>query len=236
MYHEFGPPSSLTPWVDHFWSSTGPRTRETIISPDGCIDIIVTPSAGTAKVVGAMTRSVRLPASATSDVYGVRFRPGGSAPCLRVPADLLTDRVIDLRDLWKQDEVDRLCDSENPFSALQRAVAQRGSGQLPDRRVESAIALLQHADVHQISAAVGLSRQQLTRLFKQTVGVGPKRLARILRLRRLIEQLRSGTAGDREDLVHCLGFYDVSHLSREVRELVGCSLESLFEAARSGRL
>ena len=90
MYHEFGPPSSLTPWVDHFWSSTGPRTRGTIISPDGCIDIIVTPSAGTAKVVGAMTRSIRLPGG--SLVAGVHSAEG-EGPVIFTSEDKLSGDV-----------------------------------------------------------------------------------------------------------------------------------------------
>ncbi len=183
-----------------------------------------------------MTRSIRLSAGETSDVFGVRFRPAGSTPYLQVPAHLLTDLVVDLGTLWKQEQIDRLWDSGSPLSALQYAVEQKNSGELPDSRVESAIALLEHSQVNDVSSAVGLSRQQLTRLFQQTVGVGPKRFRRILRLRRLIDQLKNGTAGDRGDLVHDLGFYDVSHMSREVRELVGCSLENLFTSVRAGEV
>ncbi len=92
-YREILPHPALRPFVDRFWILTaaagaGPRR----ILPDGCIDVIldVDPDSdgfGQATAVGTMTRAMLFHPRTRVCSAAVRFRPGGAAPFLRLPAD-----------------------------------------------------------------------------------------------------------------------------------------------------
>jgi methylphosphotriester-DNA--protein-cysteine methyltransferase len=65
----------------------------------------------------------------------------------------------------------------------------------------------------------GLSRQWITRTIRARAGLGPKELARILRLRRSLVGLRQGQSI--ADAALTAGFADQAHLARETRRITG---------------
>ncbi|MFD4428948.1 helix-turn-helix domain-containing protein [Nocardia sp. NPDC058497] len=56
-------------------------------------------------------------------------------------------------------------------------------------------------------------------------GYGPKMLARILRFQRALAAVRAGVPAAETAAV--TGFADQAHLSREFRDLAGCSVRTL---------
>lgn len=73
--------------------------------------------------------------------------------------------------------------------------------------------------IGEVAAATGWSQRHLENRFREQIGLGPKRLARILRLNRAIRLL---TAGDRPaDTAARCGYYDQAHLSREFTSMTG---------------
>ncbi len=100
-----------------------------------------------------------------------------------------------------------------------------------DHRLRAAVAMLRAAEgqrsVAEVRAHVGLGERQLERLFLERVGVGPKALARVLRLQALVARLdRPPTRAPHRglglgDLAAELGYADQAHLVRDVRALAG---------------
>ncbi|UJW32675.1 AraC family transcriptional regulator [Saccharothrix sp. AJ9571] len=76
-----------------------------------------------------------------------------------------------------------------------------------------------------LTAEVGCSHRQLSRLFTQHIGLSPKRAARALRLRRALCLLMRGM--DAATVAAQCGFSDQAHLSRECRQLADRSLRQL---------
>ena len=91
----------------------------------------------------------------------------------------------------------------------------------PDRMISRAVALLTSADarVDDVADRLGVTRQHLARSFRREVGISPKQLARIARMQRAAAALRRG--GDLAMLAAEFGYFDQSHLSHELRDLVG---------------
>ncbi len=68
---------------------------------------------------------------------------------------------------------------------------------------------------------LGYSHKHMIRLFRQHIGVAPKLYARIVRFDRLMTRLRSGDQSRWSELALDLGYFDQSHLSRDVRRFSG---------------
>jgi len=98
----------------------------------------------------------------------------------------------------------RLAEAAPPDAMIARAVAQLSTG---ETRIDD------------VAARLGVTRQHLARSFRREVGISPKQLARIARMQRAAAALRRG--GDLAMLAAELGYFDQSHLSHELRDLVG---------------
>jgi AraC-like DNA-binding protein len=77
-------------------------------------------------------------------------------------------------------------------------------------------------DVGDLARELGCSHKHLIALFRDRVGTTPKRLARIVRFHRFLACARDGAAKG-ADLALACGYYDESHLSRDVRQFTGLS-------------
>lgn len=73
-----------------------------------------------------------------------------------------------------------------------------------------------------LARAAGWSRKHLTERFRAEVGVGPKAIARIVRLNRAMREARSGTDAWAGIAAGC-GFADQAHMAREFQALAGVS-------------
>ena len=87
-------------------------------------------------------------------------------------------------------------------------------------------------DLAGAGAAMALSRRQFERSFDATFGLRPKLFQRIARLEGV---LRAAIPSGRTDAQLALdhGYYDQSHLGRELRLLAGASLTTLVESVRA---
>jgi methylphosphotriester-DNA--protein-cysteine methyltransferase len=77
---------------------------------------------------------------------------------------------------------------------------------------------------------VGWSQRHFIAQFKHQIGVSPKVLARMLRFGRVVRAIRAGQTADLADLAIASGYYDQSHLNRDVREFAGTTPGGLLES------
>ena len=122
--------------------------------------------------------------------------PGGAASRaarrLRVAADWLAERVA----------CGRMAD---PAIAWAAAAIERAGGAV------SVTALRERA---------GWSKSRFATLFREQVGVGPRRLARLVRFRRALELVSRGNL-PLSRVALAAGYYDQPHFNAEFRELAG---------------
>ena len=65
------------------------------------------------------------------------------------------------------------------------------------------------------------SHRAFNALFKEAVGLTPKRYARLLRFQHMLERLRSASGVSLSDLALAAGYSDQAHMNREFREFAG---------------
>ncbi len=244
-YREFPASDELRPFVECYWwraVTTGSTPDRHLVLPDGCIDILFDVTrAPYAFVVGAMTRSITVSTRAESQFVAVRYRPGGAFPFFRVPMREWTDELVDLEDAWG--DCRRLTERLGGLApcvsirALDVELRSRLAGAQPvDGRFQAAVAWLgdtaQTLSVRQISDRLGMSRQFLTRRFKELTGLGPKQMARILRSRRLLRSVQGVLSPSWTAAAQAAGYCDQSHMIGEFKALTGLT-PARYHASRA---
>lgn len=103
-------------------------------------------------------------------------------------------------------------------------------------RCEAAVTMLE-ADptrpIAAVAAEVAVSTAQLDRDFARVVGFGPRVLARLLRMRRLLEDIDVRGGVDWRGRAAELGWYDQSHLIRDFRRHTGVTPTAYLAAQRT---
>jgi AraC-like DNA-binding protein len=230
-YREYRPPPALAAVVACAWENEPAEDRAQRIVPDGCVDLIW--EAGRELVVaGADTgaRTVALPAGALSS--GVRLRPGAAGAFLGIPASELRDRQVAAALVWGEHAA-RLeaavaeAEPRERLRLLLGAVARRGVA--PDPLVVAAAQRLtaHTARVAGIAAELGVSERHLHRRTVTAVGYGPKLLARVARLRRLVTVADESLAAR----AFAAGYASQAHMGDEVRRLTGLTPVRFLEDA-----
>ncbi|WP_022884174.1 helix-turn-helix domain-containing protein [Glaciibacter superstes] len=87
-----------------------------------------------------------------------------------------------------------------------------------------------------IAATLGISHGHLDREFGRVVGIGPRTLGRILRLRRLVESIDVFGTVTWTGLAAELGWFDQAHLIRDFKRFTGVTPTEYLSAQRQGYL
>jgi AraC-like DNA-binding protein len=212
--------------------SVSPAAERSRILPDGCLDLIWD---GRELMVAGPDSAARWHDSPAGAAYtGLRFHRGLGPALLQVPASELLDLSPGLAQVWAPAAARRLAErvAADPAGTLRAWLAERVREQQADPLGERVHALArQAAPVAQMAAELGLSARQLHRRCLPVFGYGPRRLTRILRMTRALDQARSGRplAG----VAAACGYADQAHLSRELLALGGATPTALVaELAR----
>jgi len=162
----------------------------------------------------------------------VPLTPVGAAVLFRLPMSELSRRVVDLRDLLPvrhrdlAERLEALPDWDARFDLVERVISERVDA--ARARTDAVVHALRWIEerggtsgVRALAGELGFSRKHVIHLFREHVGVPPKLLARIVRFDRLIGHLRRGGTGTWAELALEFGYYDQSHLVRDVRQFTG---------------
>lgn len=231
-YREHEVAGRLGQWVECAWEragETGADPFERII-PDGCMDLIWSDRRGLS-VVGPNTTAFLAPLPAGHSVVGVRLHPGAAPPLFGPPAPGLRDARLEAREVWGtegarlEEAVAAAASSRERLGLMLGWLAARpAAASAPDPLVRSAVRLLGELPDSRISGLareLAVSERQLRRRVIAQVGYGPKRLARVLRLRRALEAVRSGEP--LAEIAYDRGYADQAHFANDCRELTGVS-------------
>ncbi|HEY2259161.1 MAG TPA: helix-turn-helix domain-containing protein [Solirubrobacteraceae bacterium] len=222
-YREHRAPFSLTPWLACTWERTGQPGAPVRVLPDGCVDVVWSEGRG-AQIVGTNTTAFLSVVAPGSQVIGARLRPGAAPALLGLAPELVRDERAAIEQILG-DQGARLAaeleQSTDRRAALVAWLQRRAQGaDAPDRLVAATVARLEHpTSVQAVARELAISQRALRRRVTSAVGYGPKRLARVLRLRRALAAARAG--GDLARVAFEAGYADQAHFSGDCRELAG---------------
>jgi AraC-like DNA-binding protein len=162
---------------------------------------------------------------------GMLIRPGAAGVILGVPAVALAERHTELADVWGAGAHalrERLLATQptaRQLDVLEAAVVARLSFRFaPHPAVQEALARFGSEatgwDVGPVRRATGLSHRRFIELVRREVGIGPKQLCRVLRLGRALQLAKRGASSWAETAL-AAGYYDQSHMTRELRAIAG---------------
>jgi AraC-like DNA-binding protein len=172
-------------------------------------------------------------------MIGVYFEPGATSALLRAPLNELTDHVVHLEQLWgapgarlaedlaNLDEAGRV----NRLDAVLLERVRRAPNAQAHINV-TGLARWVRAEpvsitVRRLAEAAGVSRRHLTRVFRQVIGVTPKRYCRLARFQAGLVHAGAGPGVKWAEVAAELGYADQSHMISEFRELSGLTPDEL---------
>jgi AraC-like DNA-binding protein len=227
-YREYRPPAGLEPVAACVWESDVLVDGTQRVVPDGCVDLVWL--GDRLLVVGADTQPMVWEA-AGAPVSGIRLRPGMAGGVLGVPADEVRDQQVPLSLLWPAaadlTNHPEAADSSARLRLLTEAVLHRKAE--PDPLIGAAVRRLvvPEARVSTVADDLGVSERHLNRRVTAAVGYGPKFLARVARLRRLVAAGKGALA----DRAYAAGYASQAHMTDEVRRLTGLTPVRFLEDA-----
>jgi AraC-like DNA-binding protein len=255
-YREVRPSPLLARFLECFWflsaEDAAGAPPESVL-PDGCTELIVHlgepfrrfDDAGAPEMqpgaffVGQMTRPLVIQPSRRASTMGIRFRPGGALVFLGVPMPDLSNRVVSLDVLWGRagrdlEEALHEARSDTERIALaEKFLLKRLASARRDHAVEEVVRAILAARgrerVRTLPARVGLGPRQLERRFLAAVGLSPKVFSRIVRFQNLVRVARR--ADGWATAAAACGYFDQSHLVRDVRDFAGVSPSNLLRTA-----
>jgi AraC-like DNA-binding protein len=252
-YREVLPAPPLRRYIECYWFLRARRAaapEPQPILPDGCMELVLnlgdpfrrchedsrnawSEEQPSRMLVGQMDHHVTVRATGTVDVVGVRFHPSGAHPLLRFPMAELANELVPLEDVvCLPARLGSDSSTEERKRALDAILSERfGNAAAPDPDFERAVSSIVRAEgrisVDDLAAGMGVGPRQLERRFRERVGLGPKRFAKVLRFQSVF---RSGFLDERSwaELALDCGYYDQSHFIRDFKSFTGRSPSILF--------
>lgn len=251
QYAEFAPLPRLASVVERLWTlsgdaaSLGADTQPVL--PDGRPELILHFGDAFERVhaggiierqpgvifAGQLTSQLLLRPTGLIRVLGVRFHPYGAAAVINAPQDALAGLTIGVDALARPlsrslTEVrESSVNLDDAVSRVQQSLLQWVEPGSIDPRVRTAVQTISRGhglvSIDELAAGVSMTRRHLERKFLASVGVTPKRLARITRFQhalRLLEDSDSASRGTRT--AAACGYADQAHFIRDFRDLAGC--------------
>jgi AraC-like DNA-binding protein len=253
-YGEFDPAPELRPLLASYWifRAEGPLPEdfEHSVPPDGAVSFFARRLAPPF-VMGPRTEPLRPPVDAGQVIYGTRLWPGAARAVLQADVSRLRNRIVPLAEVmpaeWSRSFGAALADAPADHEAVRRLdqvwaplVGRRAD--LDAAVMRAAFTIIQsHGQVRvsRLAVEAGLSERHLRRRFVQAVGLAPKELARVRRLRSSIVEALGSPQRRWVELAAASGYADQAHLVREYRRLSGLPPEAFLaqlERIRHGRV
>ncbi|HVI99683.1 MAG TPA: AraC family transcriptional regulator [Sphingomonas sp.] len=194
--------------------------------PDGSIQ-----HAAPIHIIGPTTGAMKVSVDGPVHAFGCGITPAGWGALLGVDASGMINRVVDAHEVFGHS---LLRQAENALATAPDIAAMAAIGEallcdLARRRDSEVLAFVRHVDawladsvsprIEDLVAVTGLSRRQVERKCNALYGAPPKLLARKYRALRAAVALVSDDASLDDVLER--GFYDQSHLIREIKQFTG---------------
>lgn len=240
------PRPPLDAFVEAIWSVRGSGGyRRFVMLPNGAVQLMInfgTPHrvlqtngravdryCRAAWIAGLQDGPLEIESPPVSDLFAIRFRPGGAHAVLPLPLHAVTNDVVEADDVLRTAVTElreRLALAPDWPARLANAEDWLGARLRPretdHRRIAAAVKALSIHDGGSVQATcvqLGLSNRHLIALFRSLVGLPPKTFARVHRFHTALARLPNASA--RADLALDLGYADQAHFGNEFRCFAG---------------
>jgi AraC-like DNA-binding protein len=192
-------------------------------------------------VIGPMTGVGRTDGLDFSETVGAYFRPGCASRFFDIPLSSLTDKAWPVGDVWGArvsplsskladlSEAARIDRVESILLARLRPRQQRTGSLDVEGLAASVLRRAGRATVDGMARAAGVSRQHLSREFRERIGIGPKLYSRLARFQSVLAHASARAATDWARVALDMGFADQSHMIAECRQFSGLTPQSLAD-------
>jgi AraC-like DNA-binding protein len=180
------------------------------------------------------TRGLELP-----QTVGVFFRPARAGAFLRVPISDLTDQTVAIDDVWgasasrlqselcELDEAARIDRLEAVLLTRLRKGRQPAASFDVDGLAANVLRHKGRVTVDAMARAAGVSRQYLSREFRERIGIGPKLYSRLARFQSGLMYAGTRRRIDWARVALDMGYADQSHMIAEFRLFSGLTPHTL---------
>ncbi len=252
MYHLFFPADSLRPYIECYWMARAPAGQPISLQEnvfvDGKADILFnfgvayqrkrldvsqfTEALPLSNMDAQRLYPVAIQQQGQVDLISVRFRPGGIAAFLPMPAHELTDLTLNLADGLGEEgrELEsRLFDCRaNPAQQIALLDAfflsrlQDSSASVLPRYLASRIEVSGGVlSIEALSDEVGYSIRSVDRFFRSVYGFSPKFYARVVRFQNALRLIIQSPDRPLFQIAHSCGYYDQSHFNKDFADFTG---------------
>jgi AraC-like DNA-binding protein len=190
-------------------------------------------------VIGPMSVVGRVSSAECPEMIGVYFRAAQVAQLIHTPASEVADQIVSLEDLWGASGRELPADLNEASEAdritrLESALLDRlGKAKRPATGVNAGglaswvSRQSGRLTVESLSKAAGVSRQHLTRVFRECVGVTPKLYCRLVRFQSGLCYAGRGKDVNWAEAAIELGYADQSHMIAEFRQFSSLTPQQL---------
>jgi len=240
-YGEFNPAVELNQWAAAYWYFDVDEAVAELdhwIPPSGGVMLTILPDS-TAILSGPRTEPFQRIIQGGTHVWGVIFWPGAATELLHLDIQDLVSQSLPAASVLTRDDNDRLCRSIasidhvanlDELPARKRAMDSFLLSMVPaagilDHHVMQVVFRMigsqGETTVQEAIADLPISSRQFRRRFQKLVGLRPKELLRIQRLRSCAKESLGNPNRSWVELAAQLGYSDQAHLTREFRNLLG---------------
>jgi AraC-like DNA-binding protein len=173
------------------------------------------------------------------EMVGVYFKAACANAFVRMAMSELTDTAVGVDDVWgpagailpsdlsAMNEADRIDHLESVLLA-RLAHANRATGSVDIQGLAAGILRRRgRVTVEALARAAGVSRQHLTREFRDRIGISPKLYCRLARFQSGLTYAGSHSRVDWADAAADMGYADQSHMIAEFRQFSGLTPQTL---------
>ncbi len=192
-------------------------------------------------LLGPVTERAVVELDQGAEYFGVRFRTGQATLLADVHPSELANGYVEVPKI-RGVAIDGLAErlSQLPDMKSRQLVMEelvRGGRPLVKDECCRRAALLVEATggrlpVKDLAVRLGLHVRSLERLLRGQLGMSPKRLSRLVRVRQLLLRLHAGNFGNLAELAFACGYADQAHMVNDFRGLTG-HLPGEMEAFRT---
>jgi AraC-like DNA-binding protein len=228
------PATTVASWIAHYWmvswdlTGCGPHVVESLPHPN--VHAIFENNSSV--ICGVQTGKFSRVLKGRSQVFGIKFRPGGFRPFLDSPVSELTNRMVPANHLFGNDvkkleavllsseKEDTKVEAADAFFRM-RVPEPAETALLAGHLVERILHEPEIKTVDDLVSRAGIGKRSLQRIFNEYVGVSPKWVIRRYRLHELIEKLNSRDLPNLTQVALEMGYFDQSHLINDFKSMVG---------------
>jgi len=247
------PSELLLPYIKQYWFLTMENVVQVLqrLVPLGCIALTFHRRNRTysslekdylpqSYISGITTHYSDLYLSGNIDFICIVFQPAGAKAFFKLPLNELNNRDVSLAEfndsglleLEKQlfDTVDNLLSIKLIEQFLYRRICQLDNHD--DKRINAVLNSIHNGkvDVDRLAQTACLGYKQFKRIFSRDIGINPKDFLQIKRFQTLHSLLQQHSDMTVAQLAYECGYYDKSHLIKELKDFSGFTPTELLAA------